>query len=100
LNAQRSARVHEAAEKLYQALQAAGFEVLLDDRNERAGVLFADMDLLGIPHRFVISERGLETQQLEYKSRRSGQVENIPLEQGVEFLTRVFNEELLQPFVV
>ncbi|MGB6976212.1 MAG: proline--tRNA ligase [Gammaproteobacteria bacterium] len=88
LNAHRSYRVREAAEKLDRELQAAGFEVLFEDRNERPGVLFADMDLLGIPHRFVISERGLDAQQVEYKSRRTGQVENIPWDQAVEFLKR------------
>jgi prolyl-tRNA synthetase len=86
LNAHRSQRVREATAKLYEELQTAGFEVLWEDRNERPGVLFADMDLLGIPHRFVISERGLDAQQLEYKSRRTGEVENLPWAQAVVFL--------------
>lgn len=77
----KSYRVREAAEKIYQDLVAAGYEVLLDDRKERAGVLFADMDLIGIPHRLIISESGLDAGTVEYKSRRGAVAENIPLDQ-------------------
>lgn len=67
----QSYRVREMAERLYQELQEAGFEVLFDDRKERAGVIFADMDLLGIPHRIVISEGNLDKGVVEYKERNA-----------------------------
>jgi len=69
MGANRSAAVREAAETLYQELQAAGIEVLLDDRDARPGVMFADMELIGIPHRLVISERHLAAGQVEYRGR-------------------------------
>lgn len=65
----KSQRVREACEKLYQDLRNQGFEVLMDDRNERPGVMFSDIDLIGIPQRFVISERGLDNGTIEYKKR-------------------------------
>ena len=70
INGQSSARVREAAETLYQQLQDAGYEVLLDDRGARPGVMFADMELIGIPHRVVLSEKLLDAGQVEYKGRR------------------------------
>jgi len=73
-------RVRETTDRLYAELQAAGFEVLLDDRQLRPGVIFADMDLIGIPHRLVISDRGLETGTVEYKWRRSGEAIQIKLD--------------------
>ena len=69
IGASRSAAVREAAETLYQELQAAGIEVVLDDRDARPGVMFADMELIGIPHRLVISERHLAAGQVEYRGR-------------------------------
>jgi len=69
INTHRSDDVRKAAEDLYQACCQRGIDVLLDDRNERPGVLFADSDLLGIPHRFVISERHLANEAIEYKGR-------------------------------
>jgi prolyl-tRNA synthetase len=63
-----------------------GIDVLLDDRKERAGVMFADMDLIGIPHRVVISDRGLAAGTVEYKHRRQAQSENIELDQIVNLL--------------
>jgi len=62
--------VREAADALYLELKSAGIDVLLDDRDERPGVKFADMELIGIPHRIVISERGLAEEKFEYKGRR------------------------------
>ena len=62
--------MREAVEALYQELLAAGIEVLLDDREVRPGVMFADMELIGIPHRVVISERNLAAGQVEYRGRR------------------------------
>ncbi len=69
----KSTEVAQAAEQLYCELVAAGFEVLFDDRDERPGVMFADMDLIGIPHRLVIGERGLRKSMVEYKGRRDSQ---------------------------
>lgn len=69
INLYRSTTVKDVAEALYQQLLSQGVDVLFDDRNERAGVLFADSDLIGIPHRIVVSERHLAQQQVEYKAR-------------------------------
>ena len=80
LNWAKSARVREAAERLYAGLVAAGVEVLLDDRDARPGVKFADAELFGIPHRVVIAERGLDAGQLEYRHRRAADNEALPLE--------------------
>jgi len=77
---QKSQHVRELAEKIYQDLQTVGLEVLLDDRNERPGVMFADMDLIGIPHRLVISERGIDEGKIEYKNRTSSEIEMLPLQ--------------------
>ncbi len=82
----KSAAVREAADKLYAELCAAGVDVLLDDREERPGVLFADMDLIGIPHRLVLSERGLGAGTAEYKARHDAQPQNVPLNGIVAFL--------------
>jgi prolyl-tRNA synthetase len=69
-------------------LEKAGFEVLLDDRDKKTspGVKFADMELMGIPHRIVVSDRGLENNELEYKSRRAENAETVPLASVLEFL--------------
>jgi len=75
----KSAQVKAAADELHAALTGAGIEVLLDDREERPGVMFADMELIGIPHRVVIGERGLKDGQVEYKGRRDAQPRNMPL---------------------
>ena len=72
LNPQKSAAVNAAAEQLYATATAAGVSVLLDDRDDRPGVKFADADLIGIPHRIVIGDRGLKTGVVEYKYRRHG----------------------------
>ncbi|MBT8048750.1 MAG: proline--tRNA ligase [Xanthomonadales bacterium] len=86
MNARKSHRVREAAELLYADLQAAGVEVLLDDRNVRPGVMFNDMELIGIPHRVVIGERGLDEGVLEYRKRTDTENGEIPLEGAVEAL--------------
>ena len=82
--------VKAATDKLYAELTAAGFEVLLDDRDKKTspGVKFADMELLGIPHRVVISDRGLGEGQLEYKNRRASDSQNVPVDQVLAFLTQ------------
>jgi prolyl-tRNA synthetase len=82
--------VREAAEKLYAELLAAGIDVLLEDRDERPGVLFADMDLLGIPHRLVLSERGLAAGTIEYKGRTQSAAQNAPLGSALQFLKDKF----------
>jgi prolyl-tRNA synthetase len=86
LNAHKSEVVRETGDKLYEQLRQAGFDVILDDRNERPGVKFADMELMGIPHRIVVSERGLKAGTLEYKGRRDADKQDIPLEQALSFL--------------
>jgi len=83
---QKSAAVREAAEKLYADLQKAGVDVLLDDRDERPGVLFADMDLIGIPHRIVLGERGLAAGNAEYKARREEKGIDVPLASVATFV--------------
>jgi prolyl-tRNA synthetase len=88
LNAHKSDVVREAGEKLYEQLRQAGFDVILDDRNERPGVKFADMELMGIPHRIVVSERGLKGGTLEYKGRRDTDKQDIPLEEALPFLLK------------
>lgn len=83
----KSTTVASVVEKLYQMLQQAGYDVLLDDRNERPGVMFADMDLIGIPHRLTVGERGLKNGIVEYKSRHSGESRDIPMAELLENLT-------------
>ena len=82
----KNAAVREAAERLHDELAAAGIDVLMDDRDERPGVLFADMDLIGIPHRVVLSERGLAAGNAEYKGRRDEKPRDLPLKEVVAFL--------------
>ncbi len=78
--------VRTAVEKLYADLQSAGIEVLLDDRDERPGVMFADMELIGIPHRIVIGERGLKEGMMEYQDRRETTAQGIPLQNALAFV--------------
>ena len=73
----KSQEVKETAEKLYSELEALGVEVLYDDRDERAGVMFSDMELIGIPHVITIGAKGLAQGIIEYKNRRSGEKESI-----------------------
>ncbi len=82
----KSPRVKEVAEALYQTLTEQGIEVLFDDRSERPGVMFSDMDLIGIPHRIVIGERGLDNGMIEYKYRRDDQSQDIPQSEFMAFL--------------
>jgi len=82
----KNEKVRAAADRLYGELQNAGIEILMDDRDERPGVLFADMDLIGIPHRIVLSERGLAAGEAEYKARREAQARNVPLAGIAAFL--------------
>jgi len=82
----KSSRVREATDKVAAQLEAAGLEVLVDDRDQRPGSKFADADLIGIPHRLVIGERGLDRGEIEYKSRRDDAIEMIALDSLVKFL--------------
>ncbi len=82
----KSAAVRDAVEQLYASLQAANIEVLLDDRDERPGVMFADMELIGIPHRIVIGERGLKEGNVEYQGRRDAQAQSVPLQNAPAFI--------------
>jgi prolyl-tRNA synthetase len=86
MNMHKSHRVADIAEKLYQDLSDAGIEVLLDDRKERPGVMFADMELIGLPHVVVIGDRNIDAGVFEYKNRRTGEKQDIPLDQIVDFL--------------
>jgi len=87
MNMHKSHRVQEVAETLYQQLRAAGIDVLFDDRKERPGVMFADMELIGIPHTIVIGERGLDNQVVEYKDRRSGDKQELAIDKVVATLS-------------
>ncbi|APE29683.1 proline--tRNA ligase [Halomonas aestuarii] len=86
MNAHKSQRVREESERLYQALTAAGLEVLLDDRDLRPGVRFADHELMGIPHRLVVGDRGLDKGELEYKGRRDSDATMVPAGEIIDFL--------------
>ena len=84
MNAKKSHRVREAADSLYGKLLDAGVEVFYDDRDLRPGVMFTDMELIGIPHRVVIGERGLDSGALEYRYRRDPENSEIPLNGALE----------------
>jgi len=87
LNMHKSPEVARCADELYEALSAAGVEVLMDDRNERPGVKFADMELIGIPHRIVVGDRALADNNIEYKGRRDEESQLVPRADIVDFLT-------------
>ena len=82
MNYKKSDTVRQAADRLYAELQAVGVDVLLDDRDERAGVLLNDSELLGIPHRIVIGDRGLKEGQVEYARRTDSQAQSIALDEA------------------
>ena len=86
MNMHKSQRLRDAVEKLHDELESAGFDVLLDDRKERPGVMFADMELIGIPHRIVIGERGLKNGVVEYKSRQQNDTQDIAPEDIISHL--------------
>ena len=93
MNAGKSERVRAAADTLYEELTAAGFDVLLDDRDVRPGVMFADMELIGIPHRIVIGDKGLDAGTLEYKGRRDAEAVNVPVADIVSHLQRLLKDK-------
>jgi len=82
----RSAEVKAAAEQLHDQLAALGVDVMLDDRGERPGAMFADWELIGVPHRVVISDRGLKEGQLEYQHRRDAAASKVPAAEVLSFL--------------
>ncbi|PTQ12551.1 His/Gly/Thr/Pro-type tRNA ligase C-terminal domain-containing protein, partial [Vibrio splendidus] len=86
MNMHKSERVKEAAEKLYAELTAMGIEVLFDDRKERPGVMFKDIELVGIPHTIVIGDRSMDEGNFEYKNRRTGDKEVIAMDTVIEHL--------------
>lgn len=86
MNMHRSYRVKEVAEKLYADLRAQGIDVLFDDRKERPGVMFADMELIGVPHTIVIGDRNLDNEQVEYKARRSDDKSLVNVNDVVTFI--------------
>lgn len=91
LNYDKSEEVRAKSDELYDALRKSGVDVLLDDRKERPGVKFADMELMGLPHRLVISDRGLKNGTLEYKGRQDSESRDIPVEEALEFLRQQMN---------
>uniref|UniRef100_A0A3B0LXU5 Proline--tRNA ligase n=1 Tax=Arsenophonus endosymbiont of Trialeurodes vaporariorum TaxID=235567 RepID=A0A3B0LXU5_9GAMM len=91
MNMHKSYRVKEVAEKLYCDLQANGIDVIFDDRKERPGVMFADMELIGIPHTIVIGDRNLDENKVEYKQRRDNEKVFIDLAEIVDFLKTKLN---------
>ncbi|MCV9878561.1 proline--tRNA ligase [Brenneria izbisi] len=86
MNMHKSFRVKEVAEDIYQQLRANGIDVLLDDRKERPGVMFADMELIGVPHTIVIGDRNLDNEEIEYKNRRDGEKQMIKTSEIINFL--------------
>lgn len=88
LNGHKSPEVQEAGDKLYEQLHQAGFDVLLDDRKERPGVKFADLELMGLPHRVVVSDRGLAAGTLEYKGRRDADKQDVAIDDVLPFLLK------------
>lgn len=85
----KSEAVQAAANQLYADLKAAGIDALLDDRGERPGVMFAEADLMGVPHRLVVGERGLADGLVEYKARHAEQAESLPLNQVLAFMQKI-----------
>lgn len=86
MNMHKSEKVQQLAQTLYVELQAAGIDVFFDDRKERPGVMFADAELIGIPHTIVIGERNLENNEVEYKSRAGGDKQIIPVDGIIDFI--------------
>jgi prolyl-tRNA synthetase len=87
----KSEQVAKACDELYNKISGIGINVLLDDRNERPGVMFADMELIGIPHRIVIGERGLKNRVVEYKSRRQDETQDVPI---ADIITLIKNQTI------
>ncbi|MGC6232342.1 proline--tRNA ligase [Hafnia paralvei] len=86
MNMHKSFRVKDLAESLYNSLRAKGIDVIMDDRKERPGVMFADMELIGVPHTVVIGDRNLDSDEIEYKNRRNGEKQMIKTGEIEDFL--------------
>ncbi|HDL6963697.1 TPA: proline--tRNA ligase [Yersinia enterocolitica] len=86
MNMHKSFRVQALAEELYDTLRSHGIDVILDDRKERPGVMFADMELIGVPHNIVIGDRNLDSEEVEYKNRRAGEKQMIKTSEIIDFL--------------
>jgi prolyl-tRNA synthetase len=86
MNMHKSQRVRDYSEDLYQQLLAAGFDVIFDDRKERPGVMFSDMELMGIPHRVVVGEKGIDKGELEYRGRRDNENSFVAADSIIDFL--------------
>jgi prolyl-tRNA synthetase len=93
----RSESVRTETDKLYAQLSAAGVDVILDDRGERPGVMFADWELIGVPHRLVIGERGLKEGKVEYQGRRDAEATLLPIDQAAAFATDKVRAALEHP---
>lgn len=91
MNMHKSHRLREKVEEIYQQLLDGGIDVLLDDRKERPGIMFADMELVGIPHRLVLGDRGLDNGIIEYKGRSDSESQEIPLDGVVGFIKRAIS---------
>ncbi|ADZ91770.1 proline--tRNA ligase [Marinomonas mediterranea] len=89
MNYDKSEAVRDECDHLYNELKQLGIDVLLDDRKERPGVKFADCELLGIPHRLVVGDKGLKNNSLEYKYRKTGEGEDVPKDEAVKFIRKV-----------
>ncbi len=89
MNMHKSHRLREKVEEIYQQLLDAGFDVILDDRKERPGIMFADMELIGIPHRLVLGDRGLDNNVIEYKGRTDKESQEVPLDQLLTFMQQL-----------
>lgn len=92
MNMHKSFRVKELAEELYHELRAKGIDVILDDRKERPGVMFADMELIGVPHTIVIGDRNLDNQEIEYKARSASEKQMIKQHDVIDFLANALNK--------
>ena len=93
----RSESVREQTDKLYAQLSEAGIDVILDDRGERPGVMFADWELIGVPHRLVIGERGLKEGKVEYQGRRDTEATLLQIEQAAAFAADKVRAALAHP---
>lgn len=89
MNMHKSHRIKEAAEALYETLIGLGIDVLFDDRKERPGVMFNDMELIGIPHSIVIGERNLDNRQIEYKNRATGEKQLLDIDTASDFIANL-----------
>ncbi|MCT8829364.1 proline--tRNA ligase [Glaesserella parasuis] len=92
MNMHKSESVQTFAEDLYKTLRSQGVDVIFDDRKERPGVMFADMELIGVPHMVVIGEKNLENGEIEYKNRRTGEKQMIAKDQLLDFLKGRINQ--------